>query len=124
MPRQTPLLALRPASPLGSAAFTHVLCARIKVKSNAHTLCSPAPAPQKQVMYVTPGSDVESLRPLPAWPTPGFSSAFSAAGGHTLLMLDPAEGYAPEVAMFGGTQDSGARAGCMVARWGMCLLGL
>jgi hypothetical protein len=37
-------------------------------------------------------------------------SALSAAGGHTLLTLEPENGYAAELAMFGGTTLSGGEA--------------
>ncbi|KAI8465624.1 MAG: hypothetical protein J3K34DRAFT_525211 [Monoraphidium minutum] len=72
-------------------------------------------SPDSQVMFVSPDSQVNTLAPaLPPWPTPGFSGAFSAAGGHTLLMLEPENGYAPEFAMFGGTAFTGGACVCDV----------
>ncbi|KIY92605.1 hypothetical protein MNEG_15358 [Monoraphidium neglectum] len=63
-----------------------------------------------QVMFASPDNQVNALRDLPPWPTPGFVSALSAAGGHTLLTLEPENGYAAELAMFGGTTLSGGEA--------------
>ncbi|KIZ02370.1 hypothetical protein MNEG_5589 [Monoraphidium neglectum] len=65
-------------------------------------------------MFASPDNQVNALRDLPPWPTPGASSAMSAAGGHTLLTLDPDTGYAAEVAMFGGTTFTGGACACDV----------
>jgi hypothetical protein len=58
------------------------------------------------VMRLTPGNTWSQYRDIPAslWPTPGVCGAMSMAGTATMLLLEPADGYAAEVAMFGGFQ--------------------
>ncbi|GBF91347.1 hypothetical protein Rsub_04087, partial [Raphidocelis subcapitata] len=64
-----------------------------------------------EIMYVPPGpAAIEHIADLPAWPTPSHVSAFSASGGHALLPLSPADGYAAELVMFGGAAGSGGAA--------------
>jgi hypothetical protein len=40
--------------------------------------------------------------PASLWPTPGYCGSMSMGGTATMLMLEPANGYAAEIVMFGG----------------------
>jgi hypothetical protein len=40
--------------------------------------------------------------PSSLWPTPGYCGSMSMGGTATMLMLEPANGYAAEIVMFGG----------------------
>jgi hypothetical protein len=56
------------------------------------------------VMRLTSNNTWSQYRDIPAslWPTPGFCGAMSMAGTATMLLLEPENGYAAEVVMFGG----------------------
>lgn len=56
------------------------------------------------VLNLAPDNTWSQYRDIPAslWPTPNFCGAMSMAGTATILMLEPASGYAAEVVMFGG----------------------
>ncbi|WIA15098.1 hypothetical protein OEZ85_001792 [Tetradesmus obliquus] len=56
------------------------------------------------VMRLTSNNSWSQYRDIPPglWPTPNFCGAMSMAGTATLLMLEPENGYAAEVVMFGG----------------------
>jgi hypothetical protein len=68
------------------------------------------------IMRLTTGNTWSQYRDIPSsrWPTPGFCGAMSMAGTATMLMLEPADGYAAEIAMFGGFQRGRRKHGCCI----------
>ncbi|WIA15101.1 hypothetical protein OEZ85_001795 [Tetradesmus obliquus] len=69
------------------------------------------------VMRLSPTNTWSQYRDIPAsrWPTPGFCGAMSMAGTATMLMLEPTDGYAAEVVMFGGFQRGRRQCDCDTA---------
>ncbi|KAI8468211.1 MAG: hypothetical protein J3K34DRAFT_523112 [Monoraphidium minutum] len=67
---------------------------------------------QGRVMQLDPSNNLRTLYTTPAWPTPFWCSAFSALGSAMILRLDPETGFAPELAMFGGSGGAAGACAC------------
>ncbi|GBF91509.1 glyoxal or galactose oxidase [Raphidocelis subcapitata] len=67
---------------------------------------------QGRVMSLDPSNNLATLYATPAWPTPYWCSAFSALGSATILRLDADTGFAPELAMWGGSGGDAGRCAC------------
>jgi hypothetical protein len=67
---------------------------------------------RRRILTLDESNNLRALQATPAWPTPGLCSAFSALGSALLLMLDASRGFAPELAMFGGSGGDGGACAC------------
>lgn len=56
-----------------------------------------ATLPPQRIMQLDSSNNLQTLYNTPAWPTPGWCSAFSALGSATILRMDADNGFTPEL---------------------------